>query len=773
MGVSTAYSNPQIPGNGTCPSLRTIAIAMSLVKGLQFYQNNNGQDKVDFKARFQQKLLFLGKKQKGRVLVKTVKNKKTLGSVTCGWVNEKFLLVGDTPLLVRELGGTVPLKTKNGQNIKNPLYVKTLIRSNPSVTRSDKDNYDALQVDLFQRPDTSSVKIQTGIFGIFRAYKSYRNGDQTWYFISGQDPYVSQKETGWVREENIFLWESQIALYYSEASEGAGIIVHPSDQLSGKLGDRPPNFKEPKERNFPRYAVLDNFPSKNGGTVFNIAFFGQEACFFDKTCKSSGDYLSGVSKASEFVIKSNQIDVLFVIDNTASMGKYFKYILNAVQNATSKISSTAELSDGNRDRQRRQLRYAVAIYGDQTSSDAYDIEYKMFNFGRAGSVRSIQGLKDYYNTIGKFPDSYKKDIPEAGFAAISKAISDARWRPLPSSRVVFWIGDHNSRTRFGTLNTDTISKELNKVQALFYPINVRGDLETKSIDSNRKFIEQGNEILGKIGSERSVVKSYTSESTRDYSQAQERIETGITQVFLQAKLLERDFGANNNFEKIQKTDAFKHIPKSVVNLLVEERLRIAGYTREEIRRIKKAGQLMVPGYIHYPKNGKGLKFWVALDSKKLNLLSDFLSRTCRAFIGSSPGRRIRSAITQMVQVYGGDEYNPEESINDFLTRRLYLPKKYLSNLLNRTVKEIENDWLEISQNIEQANRYRGPICKSAKLIEWVQQDKQPVDIDKLEANEFMRDWKGKTKKFKWYWERENGAKYYYIPARYFPGTPES
>ncbi|MEL6375187.1 MAG: hypothetical protein AAFR04_14605 [Pseudomonadota bacterium] len=778
--------------------------ALSLRNRTIFYGSSDGDGTTGVTIGFRDQLEMY-RVEGSRALVQTVGNDRQ-----CGWVDKKRILVGRERRRVGDDPDAETLETARKGRIKNPLFVKALIRSNVALKdRGTRDLYKAKSVTIYDGPSVqANEKGQIGIFSIFFIYSQERDrSGGTWYYIAGTDPY-DKGLAGWVREANVFLWHSQIALYFSDrSSENLSLYPDKVSAVDGTPGRefsrRPANYREPVGTNIARFPVLGDQDGEDDRTLYRIAHFS-------KLCpegKSESECLTRAQASQQRhdfarVRKlAGNVDILFVIDATESMRPYFRPIVQGVRDALEEAKKRAD--KGRRGSGTSRIRVAAAVYGDYKSSraDADNMDFELIDFADEGGWGNLRQLR---NVGRRFSDKLR-DRPEAGFAAIRRAATNASWRQDTSARIVFWIGDAGNRAAGDneTLTAQDIAAALKfKRVTMFQAINVRGKTD-RGWQWHEDFIRQAKEINGTDDGDPNNDRfagfapalTYQRNAKRENTRAQVAQFIGIAvRAPLAAKACVEQQGRCLDEPRRpvappptatapagQGPTAGKVLPEAEIvareRKVMEAILRANNITSSQaIERFFQYKQLMTDAWVQVEPDAENVRFWIAMDDRRVGELQKFLDRTCRTLTRSRDvSRNIERLLEELVETFGGD-YDARDTVIDNLNRIFFLPKKHFSTVLDRTARDLDRYWKRVGRKAEGA-RFRGSICKSAQLFEYVVKRKR-IRPNQLEAPGALKDkWQPKAdvkpEDFDWQWNLENGISYFYIPVEFFPGDIET
>ena len=766
-----------VDASGKCPTgAQARDNGLILVRGAKGYLTSAGSAELDIPLLFRQEMELLDQND-DRVLLSTI----NVPNQQCVWVETAHVLIGRAALRVKDLNPRDVRRTKTGVEIKNPLLVKALVRSNPNLPiASSMTKWDGRKAPIYDHPDASRPPVaEVGIFGLFSVYKIVKDsigGD--WLYISNEDPYAQKAVSGWIQRDNVYLWESQISLYFSDTNERPLDIF--SDAQSAVRNDkqftiasRRPDHRYPPARNTPRFPILGQQELGNGTMLYEIAMIA-ESCEASDRCRSVESIDVASNDFGRLHQRAKNLDILFVIDNTESMQKYFGPVIDGIR-------AVAGASGGHR------IRFAAAVYGDYRTPAAQisNLDFELINFGRPNDHSHLNKLY----RIKPFVD-HLRDHPEAGFAGLVRATRSAAWAEDAATRVVFWIGDHGNRDvgQNETLSAKDVRDALvAKKVSVFFAINVAGRFD-QGWDSHDRFVQQAAEIveLSKLPRDRAIGGLPAARTYTKVNPGQENTTHFVSnhiKAALDAVAEARELVANAGTLPIRGGGARQipgyNTPES--DLASEGRLssailRANGLSTAAIGRVLGAKQYMTTGYVRADKSSNNLTFWITLDEYKLVHLRSLIDSMCSLQISSDISHHFPAMLVNLAAAVSGDSFvDRRESINDFLARVLFLPTRHFPTILNNTPDELNNLWKEDMRSPARS-AFRNEVCKSAFLLNQVANGRRISLADLEPKDPLMTIWGPKLgvvpATFDWRSSLNDGIVYYTIPVNYLPGNVE-
>lgn len=720
-----------------------------------------------------------------RVLLRT--QRKVLDDdFICGWIAKQDAL----PKYVAPVNVGTPIDfidpvTGAHKEIKNPLPLKALLRSNPEYESSD-----ATRVSILEKPaDGMESRTEASVFGIYLIYEQRLVDGELWYWIAGQEPWVPTRFAGWVADHHVLLWESQLSLYFNERVEqGTGIYFSrdaaASADSEGILAKRPEDFNErsiglsnPDEEhdtNIARFPILLEQTSVADGSqsIYRIGFFGDSK------------YVEQVSQRGQVQQNIRKIDILFVLDNTLSMTEYFPYVVDAVRNATDAIADINE-SEG----YDVEVKYAAAVYGDYLSNSAFISESQFQIVARLASPGYTEHL-GRLSAIAEDVDYYRDeqgDKPEAGLAGIIRGVQELEWTDGTEFKVVVWIGDHGSRETGNAeqLTLNDVRTVLIDNSVVLLPINVSGRYDNIW---NNEFVRQGNELASTRGLETKL--AYTDPTSASYEDAAFLIEQAISNLYLSSLTASFAIREGTDVEQtlIQRRDLLElGIPaaEADVRKLSAAICEIA-FGDQGCRNLSESGQFMGEGFVRYDSALQNYDFWVNLEYIQLDILKRVMQTACRGFERSNVRKSIEDAMLIVQTTMGGDVYRSDIPVGEYLRRYLFLPARHFPSILESTPDKIDEHWQAArdadtrSGNLEQTRAIADPLCRSAALLELAFDNKRLINPDTdLVRTTTLSDQRGgeytwsvvsndRLVDFNWEWSQGGENNYFYLPVTFLP-----
>ena len=374
------------------------------------YDRFNGSRQVD-KINFMDPLYV--KQIQGSWLHVYSKRKKDLG-----WIHVEYLVICRYAIL--NTGSAAPRKGM------------ALISLNEDVDPNDLQDSKKLQYNYYSDPDLNSDAYRGKsdkfkIHFILKETASAKLLSET-DKLNENDKQTKSAVRGWMANLNITNWDTRICLEPSTsrlavADYSSKIIpVFPQESHLKEMYDRPDPAQNAIMKNIVsdellspytmRMPILEHLSSKNKkvATVGKLDYQIPDNEVNDFNC---------LEEIEELDKKLKNINIVFVIDGTQSMGEFYKPVVSSI----SAIIDNPIDVDAN-------IRFGAIIYRDYPdNSDAYKVYSLTSDYDRIKSKLS--------NTV---PFSNDNDLPEAQYNAIINGIPEVGFKK-GQSNIVILIGD--------------------------------------------------------------------------------------------------------------------------------------------------------------------------------------------------------------------------------------------------------------------------------------------------------------------------------------------
>jgi len=704
----------------------------------------------------------------------------------CGWLlAEAAGGVGD-PLMLTAIPGHEAAVGIDSQ--RSRLTAKAVIMSirNESNTRM-------LKVPAFSQPfaggDGSQWKIHdVGYFAIVDIY-DFRLPDNTacksikqkdcFLLVggtsSGQGGAPLPEYLGWVRGEDLALWPSALSLYYREGKTEARIYRNEkdakrrSDDPNRILAYQEARHGEPNEQNIPRFPIangerISRDRADTDDFIYEIVFAGEACEESGGSCRSGKDVLQDVGALGRQVYQIEGIDILFVIDGTRSMGRYYEPIIEAIENVA--LEAT---------RQNLRMRFAVVVYGDYQgqSGTPETVDVKtVADFSKVGETNALQRLL----RIREAPirDAHG-DLPEAPYAAIITGLQrmEKKWATDSLLRLVVWIGDHGNRD-LGPHPTPTggqveefvsapdVFKTLKSNNAAFTALQVRGDRWSDAI--NPDFAHDAESIIAGMGAQHLPLRVIDTREEFSESSVRRAVESKLQEIIDTSTLLREHTTLVSGPNSGGETALNLRLPAArLANSYLQNDLKMSA---ETIRKVAGEVQQITTGVVYYDAEDPEFAFWLALRLPEFNELERSVGDLCRALESTDVYDELKDAMASTLEAVTFEKPGDKENMAEFLKKRFSIPKPHFSKLLDHTLEEFVTWWFE-GGNTDEKRAFSTQVCQKGKMLDYVRSGKR-VKLEDIEFN--AGRWRLKRgapqEEFAWDWSISSGIRYYFVPLEY-------
>lgn len=676
-----------------------------------------------------------------RVLV----SKRGDGPKYCGWIDRDDLVAGKTvpqgaanpfrrsgdevcgeiaPLNVSDLCARTSKSASevafegcaNEAVRKSPINAKFLTW-NADLTNVERESR-PVDVPLFAEPGAvpllanpqdpasqKSVKIFQ-VYSIFDA-KAAKDG---YYLLIGAN---SSAILGWVRAGSGAVWYSKLATWFKPDGEGVVLNEAPSVPGATQIAKRPENAAEvlagrTEKLKFPVLADNRVKPGRvppDWKPYLDIAFIGQ-FCQDGNICVDT--------KGSRSIVPEDirKADVLFLIDGTASMERYFGIVAKAVRDVT--LSRNVV---GNPD-----FRIGVSIYGDFNSASAMGL----FDPMQYREAIRLAPMRDGDELDGLPSETlFLKDsaggLLEAPNGALARAAGETRWRADTVPRFIIHIADHGDRTAAPQQLVDILQRE----RIFYIPVPVRGNFNK---DANDAFVRQAGNVLARhktakgtpIGAPQvSVtydVNDGATSALADYEAIAAALRAGvslgesvistISSEMLEGAAAPAGGGAEQGLGSIEQGYAS----------LTRAAMEVFGIDSSASRELSLESRTVAArGYVTAAAdsgNERDWNYFAIIGPSELEKLKGSFKALCQSITSSEAEDAFAGNIRDVIQVLSGDVFESNQQFLDYFADRNSIP------LATRTV--LGEGLVELARSIpvpERRKALQKEVCRSAFLLE--------------------------------------------------------
>jgi hypothetical protein len=734
----------------------------------------------------------------------------------CGWMDVRDLERSATPLKLIQLPGFN--RETDRDRRPNRLDARVVVKN-----RVDQQTGNPQRAPIFREPfdgaeppDTERIG-NVGYFEVLSVFEvRKKNGrcrslteDGCFLKVGTSDVGRSRGSTqgtrtrGWMLGKDVEVWPSPLALYYKPGTEGLKIHATEPSALAGTtyadrgaetrlLAFQPQGrYVEPHDINIMRFPVIrgtlvsaPRTPPRSGEQpatpyVYEVVFSGQACLNGGEGCIPEPQIKAEIANFTSLHEKVSKIDVLFVVDTTESMGPYLRSVVAAIKKQVDDLATTGDAS----------LRHSIVLYGDYNEKRDDGLDYFALPFSPVNDRSGIERLLSV-----KSYDDIHKDLPEAPFAALERAISQANWRPDAAQRLVIWIADHGNRAP-GTYRTNggytlvedkTAQNVINAIRAVdarmksasangqgtktrFVALQVKGGSRASHQQEFIKFVTDakaisaalGEDIFETIPAPANIGGEAEIAALRDAIAAQ--IGNNVKAAMELRNAVTR--GLEGDTTVLQS-----NLPES---LLAREYLNELGFPIERLVEIGKRIQVVQRGFVFQSGADGDFRYWLGLRRPEFENFRASVNDLCESLPYSEREEAIEDAILKLVKLLTFGDPQPGQNLRDYLARVLSVPADHISTVLEGTPDQFVRRLGRPADRPAVITK----VCRSARLLNMVGEgqtlDSPVQDIvvateGPSVAHASLRQ--GATpRSFDWRWTSPDArAQWFFVPMDYLP-----
>lgn len=633
------------------------------------------------------------------------------------------------------------LECKRSEDKSNPAFVKVALKNNLRVSVAEL-------VHLYAGPGTQYGIVETnGLAQILYVFDQRKGTDQNTYLLLGWDPtwnpdLPTDSIRGWARKEECTIWNHRVAVYYNRKNidkRAKVSIFRTVDEL--RAGDaRAALAVETTDSD--RQLTFDRarFPvlqEASQASPMKIAFIGAPP----RNLRITPNEVNVLKEAAR------NVQVLFLIDGTISMGRYFKEVQKAVLDYIKERESMDE---------KARHHFAVAVYRDYADGQGVYGEMNVIaDFGDPRALDILGGLQEK-------SDPGDHDLPEAVFNGIVRSVKEVSWeRGMLKSVVV--IGDHPNHVPDPRgLTVQTVVRDLHTLMSArnlnsgfrFNAINV--NVSDKYRYLNNEFVNQ----MKQIGNQFKPAGRFEQIETRpgDLDAFRSAIRNVLQDILGTTNMLMQ---AYDDTEKGKSANELAATYGTTFTEMFFKMLQEQG-VRPEVINQSGLSQLSAEGWVPMVANGEQLfEPWVYIERRELDEFIGFLA----TLMQSSENRtRASEIIKEGVMRATGDPLLKNETIESYIKRAYSLPFRGDSAILSRTPEQLQeaiatqNLWVQ----------FRKKIGYSYEALKLVNEERDPSALRWDEAHyKWVRTIDRPAEKRSWV-TSSGGQKFVWVPLEYMP-----
>ena len=333
---------------------------------------------------------------------------REIGPEVCGWaeLSQLFNLANLDPLLLRDLPGRENSVGIDGVT-SNALDAQAVARA------SRNSDGKLVPVPVFSIPNSQRIDDGGFRFKLPRPLSYFsvtyildvetdRNGnldggrcedvgeEGCFLLLGGRNESGVDDVIGWVRGSDVDPWPTTLSLFYtpgainvnayfSECAAAEQILGEGSAGICADQSTFTGSYREADENNLPRYPivgverVIDPNTGEDAFIYEAIAPIG--VCLEGsqrEECRDASDALSADADIQRGLDQLRKVDIMFVIDGSASMERFFEPTLDAATAFADQVVATGSLS----------ARFAAVFYSDYRNGEGTVDNVEFLPLGR-------------------------------------------------------------------------------------------------------------------------------------------------------------------------------------------------------------------------------------------------------------------------------------------------------------------------------------------------------------------------------------------------------
>lgn len=758
---------------------------------------------------------------------------RRLADSVCGWLNARDLEQNATPLLLIQIPGFD--REVDRLKLPNKLHARVVVKN-----RLDQQTGYSLRVPLFiepfegTEPPESQWRNSLGYFEVLSVFEvRHASGRRCARFFEdgcflriGSTTSVRNAQAtrthGWVLGKDVEIWPSALAIYYGLGKQNIKIHkTEPSARIGTPFNDASARldvlalqpegrYQEPKDINIMRYPVIRGTPfisrqraarsqsesasSESASYVYEVVFSGQACIQGQSGCIPEPQVKDEVARLGKAVKAIGNIDVLFVVDATESMGPYVRSVVAAIRQRVSQLAARNEMA----------LRYSAVLYGDYNETKDGGLDFFALPFSAANDLTGLDKLQ----TLGTYVDIHE-DKPEAPFAALERAATNANWSVEAAQRLIIWIGDHGNRepgayrTAKGKYSlteertAQTVIAAIEKIdermranaaasggtgtKTRFVSIQVQGGGRGSQDDHFTKFRKDADAIGLGLGER--VFKTIPAPGNMKQEQEVEALTRKIAdqiQLNIEAARVVGEAVRGALGGDISRLQPDSNVPAA---LLAKDLLSQMGFPPERLVEMGRRIQLVRNGFVYQSgSRDPDYRYWLGLRQPEFNDIRVRARSLCENLRYSDRVGYVEESILALVKAVTFSDMQPGESVKDFYSRVFSVPAERISTMLEGTPEEFVRRWRgyrqagqpsEGGQSVQRIQQQiLTQVCRSAHLLEFVGSGQSVDNPDRdiqYTGNQTSIAPTATVKKFDWRWHSPDArSQWYLIPMEFLP-----
>lgn len=462
--------------------------------------------------------------------------------------DEEFVLLAnvDENLKIRDLVGWARredcLLDREAKKTEYGIYRKALIVNNWERIKDPKDRSNIKAAAVLNGPGKRAdgrdydKLAEIGLYDFYYVFEEVTRGGAKFFLLGDRPLIVSQRQPqeairGWVADERIFRWNTRQAIEFNKdnlkqrteglAERERGVKVFGSEQeaqwwskgIKATPGSDKAILPVAEEditvtfwrHNWQRYPLLasKDVGESRAGRLLQVGFIGDQIYLEgDRKGLSATEMAEAKEKLKLLGRKLRNVDLVFVIDSTGSMVRYFSSAAKAVQAIVKQIGASYDPSDP----EKPKVQFSVLLYRDYVDQDGLPNPADSYLTKRLPLTGDVEKVAKFITEEPSPPDGAGGDEPEAVFHAIYTAVNSS----IPemtdlSFRAVVLLGDKGNHPEdLRGYNVVDLAKFLKDHQIDFYAIHVVDDEKLVRDPDARLFQDQVQILNLQLGMERNT-----------------------------------------------------------------------------------------------------------------------------------------------------------------------------------------------------------------------------------------------------------------------------
>lgn len=580
--------------------------------------------------------------------------------------------------------------------VKASVINTKFVTDNTTAISSDGNRaIKTVDIPVYSRPESDQILQTVKIFSIFEVFDVGLNPKTNeLMLLVGMN---ANDLKGWININSGKIWYSNLSTFFSRDGEGdvkRFPIGEPSNETIAKRPDRN-SISFVSQSDHLKYPVLFDFRKSDSSTPKRIRPH-LRISFIGKLCEEDDGSMCSVSgqKEDAFEVNLDSADILFLIDGTKSMQKYFKIVSRAVENFTEKYVGNPE------------YRFGLAIYGDFKSRNRQKLGDPI-DFAIPYPLETNYG--DVFDDISNtklFLKDVLKDKAEPTNAAIFEAVRSAKWADQ-RLRYIIHLADHGDRVPPSSKLIITL-----KNNNIFYiPIAVEGEAV---IQESAAFVDHSQRIYRQHVTDSGLPMAVKPTVTyggqiNDYEAISSALVGALNVGQEAANSVENDALGDVITDRSSLEPGFAALTEAARDLYslgtegVSDTIAATGYIES----------------VKFSQDDPNWDYFVALTRSEMDKLTKNMETVCYT-LGSSgdDSNVVISSVSQMIETLAGDRIGPE-NLGAYFRDRTSIPLISQTILGDRIMGLVE-----AIQTGKDLTEYKKSFCKTSALTTLMLENKR-------------------------------------------------